>query len=142
MKRIAVTVAVCLPMLLAGASSSWATSGSGDDNGGSGGGGDDPRVEVSGSCTGGGKSKLKLDREDGARIETEYELEHIAAGQRWRLTIRHNGTLVTNVVRTSTVRGRIELRRELGNRTGADRIRVVAQRLPRGQRCTARATAP
>jgi hypothetical protein len=112
----------------------------GSDDGGGGGGNDDVIRAL--SCSGGSTGKLKLGREDGARVEAEFELEHVSAGRRWRIQLRHGSVLVTDVVRTSTATGRIELRRLLADRAGADRVSVVAQRLPSGQRCTATAVAP
>ncbi len=117
-------------------------SGSGSGNGSGSGSGNDEDVIRALACSGSGSGKLKLDREDGNRVETEFELQHVSANRRWRIQFRHNGTLVTNVVRTTTATGRIELRRLLVDRTGADRVSVVAQRLPSGQRCTASGLAP
>jgi hypothetical protein len=141
-------VCTCACALLFGVAGAALASGGSDDNGGGsgsgsggGGGGNDAVIRPL-SCNSGGRGKLKLGREDGARIETEFELQHITAGRRWRLILRHNGVLIFNVVRTSSSLGRLEFRRMLTDRAGDDRVTVIAQRVPEGQRCSASGIAP
>ena len=95
-------------------------------------------VLVRGNCTGASSSKIKLSPENG-RIEVEFEVDQNRVGQRWRVVLRQNGTVVRRVTRvTRGPSGSFEARFVRPNRAGADRFAATARRA--GERCTARAS--
>ncbi|WP_322921621.1 hypothetical protein [Nocardioides renjunii] len=95
-----------------------------DDNGG----GDDDRVIRTGSCTGGADWKLKVKTDDG-RLEVEGEVDSNVAGQRWRWTLRHNGSVSDRGVGTTTARsGSFEVERKIVDLAGTDAVAFRAVR--------------
>ena len=114
-----------------------------DDNGGqhavstkSGGHG---TTRVTGRCTDGSTSKLKVKPDDG-RLETEFEVDQNRSGVSWKVTIRRNGAVAVNThARTKAPSGSFSVERRLGNRAGSDRISARATS-PSGEVCTASAT--
>jgi hypothetical protein len=106
----------------------------GDDHGGEdGGGGDDDRVIRTGGCTGGADWKLKVKTDDG-RLEVEGEIDSNVAGQRWRWTLRHNGSVSDRGAATTTPRsGSFEVERKVVNLRGTDTL--VFRAVRDGQVC-------
>ena len=96
-------------------------------------GGDDDRVIRTGSCSAGAGLKLKVKTDDG-RLEVEGEVDSNVAGQQWRWTIRHNGSVSDRGTATTTARsGSFEVERKIVDLAGTD---VVAFRAVRdGQVC-------
>ncbi|NPD05960.1 hypothetical protein HN031_14835 [Nocardioides sp. zg-1308] len=95
-----------------------------DDNGG----GDDDRVIRTGSCAGGADWKLKVKTDDG-RLEVEGEVDSNVAGQRWRWTLRHNGSVSDRGVGTTTARsGSFEVERKIVDLAGTDAVAFRAVR--------------
>ena len=77
--------------------------------------------------------KLKVKTDDG-RLEAEGEIDSNAAGQRWRWTLRHNGSVSDRGVATTTARsGSFEVERKIVNLAGTDR--VVFRAVRAGQTC-------
>jgi stage V sporulation protein SpoVS len=98
----------------------------------------DGDVRVAGTCTGPSTSKLKLGREDGGRIEVEFEVDQNRVGRRWAVVLRHNGVVVRRLVRvTRAPSGSFEARALLADRAGADRIVATGTRA--GESCRAAA---
>jgi hypothetical protein len=96
----------------------------------------DGDVLVRGTCTGPSSAKLKLSPENG-RIEVEFEVDQNRVGQRWRVVLRQNCTVVRRLARvTRGPSGSFEARIVRRNRPGVDRFVATATR--RGERCTAR----
>ena len=94
----------------------------GDDHGGTRGGGDDDRVIRTGSCSAGAGWKLKVKADDG-RLEVEGEIDSNVAGQRWRWTIRHNGSVSDRGTATTTARsGSFEVERTIVDLAGTDAV--------------------
>lgn len=109
------------------------TSAYADDDGGGSGGGDDDRVIRTGSCSGGADWKLKVKTDDG-RLEVEGEIDSNVAGQRWRWTIRHNGSVSDRGTGTTTARsGSFQVERTIVNLAGTDAI--VFRAVRDGQVC-------
>ncbi len=54
----------------------------------------------SGNCSGSADWKLKL-KIDGARIETEFEVDQNKNGQRWRVVLRRDGSRFFRGIRTT-----------------------------------------
>ena len=92
-------------------------------------------VIKSGSCSGAATWKLKAKADDG-RIETEFQVDQNRVGQRWHVTLRQNGVLRADVVKTTQApSGSFELRRLLPNKPGGDFIVAKATALATGQTC-------
>ena len=105
---------------------------SGDDNGGTRS-GDDDRVITTGRCSSGAVWKLKVKTDDG-RLEVEGEVDSNVAGQQWRWTLRHNGSVSDRGTSTTTARsGSFEVERTIVDLAGTDR--VVFRAVRDGQTC-------
>ena len=97
------------------------------------GGGDDDRVIVTGACSDGADWKLKVKSDDG-RLEVEGEVDSDVAGQQWRWSIRHNGSVSDRGTATTTARsGSFEVERTIVDIAGTDRVVFRASR--DGQTC-------
>jgi hypothetical protein len=96
-------------------------------------------TRVTGRCTDGSTSKLKVKPDDG-RLETEFEVDQNRSGVRWKVTIRRNGAVAVNThARTKAPSGSFSVERRLGNGAGRDKISARATS-PSGEVCTASAT--
>lgn len=83
---------------------------------------DDDRVIRTGSCSGGADWKLKVKTDDG-RLEVEGEIDSNVAGQRWRWTLRHNGSVSDRGAATTTARsGSFEVERRVVDLAGTDTL--------------------
>ncbi len=93
-RRIGRSVVVGLALVGAvGAGTTAASARSGDD---------DDRVIRTGACTAGADWKLKVKTDDG-RLEVEGEIDSNIAGQQWRWTLRHNGSVTDRGIGTTAV---------------------------------------
>ena len=91
-------------------------------------GGDDDRVIRTGSCSAGAGWKLKVKTDDG-RLEVEGEIDSNVAGQQWRWTIGHNGSVSDRGTATTTARsGSFEVERRVVDLAGTDAITFRAVR--------------
>ncbi|HEY3528325.1 MAG TPA: hypothetical protein VGK78_04185 [Nocardioides sp.] len=82
------------------------------------GGGSD--VRTSGRCSGTAHWKLKAKADDG-RIEVEGEIDSNRAGQVWRWTLKHNGSLsASGTKKTSGLSGSFQVERRMANLAGTD----------------------
>ena len=94
---------------------------------------DDDRVIRTGSCSAGADWKLKVKSDDG-RLEVEGEIDSNVAGQRWRWTLRHNGSVSDRGVATTTPRsGSFEVERKVVDLAGTDTL--VFRAVRDGQVC-------
>ena len=118
-RAIAVGLALaCLTVGLVGAGARAASAGNDDDD----------RVIVTGRCSSGADWKLKVKTDDG-RLEVEGEIDSDVAGQRWRWTLRHNGSVSDRGVATTTARsGSFEVERKVVNLAGTDTLAFRAAR--------------
>ena len=92
------------------------------------GGDDDDRVIRTGSCSGSADWKLKVKTDDG-RLEVEGEIDSNIAGQQWRWTLRHNGSVSDRGTATTTARsGSFEVERKVVDLAGTDTIAFRAVR--------------
>ena len=122
----ALAAALTLSALSLGIVGAGATSASANDD-------DDDRVLVTGRCSAGAEWKLKVKTDDG-RLEVEGEVDSFVAGQRWRWTLRHNGSVSDRGVGTTTARsGSFEVERKIVDLAGTDR--VVFRAVRDGQTC-------
>ena len=93
-----------------------------------------------GSCSGQSDWKLKLSPENG-RIEVEFEVDQNVAGDRWRVTIRHDGDLALRDTRTTRgASGSFEARTVESNNAGSDAFRARARNLSTGEVCVGTAS--
>ena len=123
----AIAAALTLSALSIGLVGAGATSASAHDDDG------DDRVLVTGRCSAGAEWKLKVKTDDG-RLEVEGEVDSNVAGQRWRWTLRHNGSVSDRGVGTTTARsGSFEVERKIVDLAGTDR--VVFRAVRDGQTC-------
>jgi hypothetical protein len=123
----AIATALTLSALSIGLVGAGATSASAHDDD------DDDRVLVTGRCSAGATWKLKVKTDDG-RLEVEGEVDSNVAGQRWRWTLRHNGSVSDRGVGTTTARsGSFEVERKVVDLAGTDRLVFRAAR--DGQTC-------
>lgn len=113
----------------------------GDDDDGGGGDRNRQEVRVAGSCGSGATSKLKLKTDDGG-IEAEFEIDRNIAGQRWKVTLVRDGSVVARGnPKTNTRSGSFSFERQISNLSGADTITARGTG-PDGLTCTATATLP
>lgn len=126
------TRVIAAAVALACLTASPACASGGDDHGGSGG-GDDDRVELWGSCSGRASWTLEVKSDDG-RLEVEAEVDSNVSGQRWRWTLRHNGSVSDRGTRTTSgSSGSFDVERRMVDLAGADTITFRAMR--EGQVC-------
>jgi len=93
-----------------------------------------------GSCSGQSDWKLKVSPENG-RIEVEFEVDQNVAGDRWRVTIRHDGDLALRDTRTTRgASGSFEARTVESNNAGSDAFRARARNLSTGEVCVGTAS--
>jgi len=93
-----------------------------------------------GSCSGQSDWKLKLSPQDG-RIEVEFEVDQNVTGDRWRVTIRHDGDLAFRDTRTTHgASGSFEARTVEPNNAGSDAFRARARNLSTGEVCVGTAS--
>ena len=94
-------------------------------------------IRVSGKCTAGSTSKLKL-KSDDRGLEVEFEVDQNRNGVPWKVTLRRNGSrVVSTTARTHAPSGSFSLERVISGARGT--ITAVATRSS-GERCTATAT--
>ena len=102
--------------------------------------GNDRDVERTGSCSGRSDWKLKLSPEDG-RLEVEFEVDQNVVGDRWRVTIKHDGDRIFRGVReTRGPSGSFEVRTLANNTAGTDAFRAKARNLSTDETCVGRAS--
>jgi hypothetical protein len=119
------TLAVFAAVLVAFASTAAAKDGGGDRG-----------VVQRGQCAAASHSKLKAKRDD-SRLETEFEVDQNRAGQRWRVTITRNGSIVFRGIRTTQgPSGSFDVERLLAGGAGSH-IVATAKALSGGETCRA-----
>ncbi len=98
-------------------------------------GSDDDRVTREGSCSGRADWELKVKTDDG-RLEVEAEIDSSVGGQKWRWTLRHNGSVSDRGTATTTgSSGSFEVERKIVDLAGTDTVAFRAAR--KGQVCRA-----
>ncbi len=95
-----------------------------------------PGIVKTGTCSGSSHWKLKAKADDG-RIETEFEVDQNRVGKRWHVTLKRNGSVAFNGIRTTTApSGSFDVRRLLAGGAGT-RIAATARSLQTGEICRA-----
>ncbi len=86
-----------------------------------------------------GKARYDFDVDkDGGRFEVNFEVDSNVRGQKWRMTLHHDGKRVFRDVRTTDREGEVEYERNRPNTAGNDAFRARAVNLGNGEVCTAR----
>lgn len=130
--------AIPIAILAALAATAPADARHGDDGGGD---RDRREVRVSGSCGSGATSKLKLKNDDGG-IEVEFEVDRNNPGERWKVTVSRDGSVVARGnPRTNQRSGSFSFERRISDLSGADTVTARGTG-PDGLTCTATATLP
>lgn len=102
------------------------------------GGGGDREVIRRGNCSGGTDWKYKVKRDDG-RLEAEYEVDQNRSGDRWRVTLKHDGRRYFRGTRVTGGRsGSFDIERKVSNHRGVDRFRARARNLRTNEVCGGR----
>ena len=95
----------------------------------------DDDVERNGSCSGATDWKLKLGSENGG-IEVEFEVDQNVNGDKWRVTMKHDGDRFFSGKReTKGPSGSFEVRRVVNNAGGQDKITARARNLSTDEVC-------
>ena len=103
---------------------------------GGGGGGD---ARVSGHCSKGASSQLRLQKHHGT-IRVEFTVRRRHAGERWRVVLVHERRIAwRGTLRTRGSSGSFRLRRTIGDFDGPDQVTARASG-PRGVTCEAATT--
>ena len=86
-------------------------------------------VEKRGGCSQ-GKAHCEFDVEkDDGRFEVDFEVDSNVRGQKWRLTLHHDGKRVFRDVRTTNREGEVGFERNRPNTAGRDAFRAKAVNL-------------
>lgn len=96
-------------------------------------------LEQRDSCSRGGNAELSVDRE-GKGFELDVDIDTHRAGDRWQIAIRHDGKLVSRVVRTTDREGEVDRELYRPNTKGKDAFVLWARNLETGSVCDVRVT--
>lgn len=94
----------------------------------------DVERDTRGNCTRSSDWELELEKEHG-RIEVQVDLDTNRAGRLWRVSIYHNGSLTTNVLRRTARDGDLDVDRTRTDRRGIDTFRFRAVDQVNGEVC-------
>ena len=92
-----------------------------------------PAVKASGKCSASGVWKLKAVKDNG-KIEVEFEVDHVKAGQTWDVTLSDNGTTFFTGTKTPS-RDSFHVRKRTANQAGTDMIVANASNQVTGETC-------
>lgn len=92
-------------------------------------------AEKTGTCSAGAWWDLSMEREYGS-LEIDFDIERARAGERWTVTLTHNGTTKRAVRVVTDYQGDVDTQWILRDRPGTDRI-VVKATSTSGQTCQA-----
>lgn len=95
-------------------------------------------IERHGNC-GGGRYELSVDREGGG-FEVNVDLDNVAPGSKWKITLRQDGKRYYSERRTADREGDIDVERFRSNTNGSDKFSFRAKRVGGGASCTAAIT--
>jgi hypothetical protein len=97
----------------------------------------DPEAKKEGPCSGRSEWKLEARLEDNNTFRIRWEVNSSGAAKDWRLTLRHNGTVIASAVRTTNGEGDAQLNlRGVSNPPGEDTFSGFARRLDGGETCS------
>jgi hypothetical protein len=93
-------------------------------------------VERRGAC-GAGSYEFSVDREDGG-LEVSVDVDRVAPGSRWRVTMRHDGNRFYRNVLRADGEGDLDVERQRPDTSGRDTFRFRAKRVGHAIACSDR----
>jgi hypothetical protein len=96
-------------------------------------------VQAVGKCSGPSTSLLKAQTDNGG-IRVEFRVDSNAAGQRWGVMFRDNGTTVFKGAAVTDGGGTIDVRHVITDQAGPDKIQALAKNQATGETCIAQVT--
>jgi hypothetical protein len=90
------------------------------------------------SCAG-GHLELSVDNEAGG-WEVDAQVDNVAANQKWRIVLKHDGNRYFKGVRTTDYEGDVDVDRFRSDSSGSDRFSMKAVRLSDGTTCSGSVT--
>lgn len=93
--------------------------------------------ERQGSCRAGSEWYLYVGREDGGRLEVDFEVESDRRGEAWRVRLTNDGQAFFRGTRTTNRAGEFDVERYTRDGRGTDRIVARATSLSTGEVCRA-----
>jgi hypothetical protein len=97
----------------------------------------DRDIERTGTCSG-ARYELSVDRERGG-FEVDADLDRARPGSRWRVTLRHDGAVVTSKVHTADAEGDVDVDAWRRDTAGTDTFRITVKPVG-GTACRAKVT--
>jgi hypothetical protein len=127
-KLIGMVVLLVGVLMLAGSPASYAR-------------GDGGEVRKTGSCSKNSDWKIKLKKDDGGKIEVEFEVDQNRNGDTWKVVLKHNGVRFFKDTRvTKAPSGSFTVQKLINNASGDDVVRARARNTRTDELCTGRAT--
>lgn len=97
-------------------------------------------VERKGACSMGvARYDFSVEKEHG-RFDLDFDVESKAAGEKWRVTLRHDKKVVHRSTRTTDREGEFDVDRNRPNTKGKDKFVARAKNLATGEICKAKIT--
>lgn len=121
-RRVA-TIAAATGLIATGATVALATPASAD-------------IEKWGSCSQGARYDFDVDYDDGY-LESNFEVDSNVRGQKWRMSLHHDGNRVLRAVHTTDYEGEVDFERYRPNTSGSDAFKARAVNLRTGEVCSA-----
>ena len=87
------------------------------------------------SCSARSDWYLYVGKEDGRRLEVEFEVDSERRGQAWRVVLKNDGQVFFRGKRTTNASGEFEVKRFTRDGRGTDRIVARAKNLSTGEVC-------
>ena len=93
--------------------------------------------EREGFCRAGSEWNLYVGREDGRRLEVDFEVDSDRRGERWRVVLKNDGKVFHRSTRLTNQAGEFDIERFTRDGRGKDRIVARAKSLRTGEVCRA-----
>lgn len=96
-----------------------------------------PERERDGFCRAGSEWNLYVGREDGRRLEVDFEVDSERRGERWRVVLKNDGKVFHRSTRRTNQAGEFDIERYTRDGSGKDKIVARAKSLRTGEVCRA-----
>ncbi|GGD15816.1 hypothetical protein GCM10007231_13560 [Nocardioides daphniae] len=83
----------------------------------------------------GAEVEFDVEKEDG-RFEVEADIDDAKPGSKWRITLRHDGKVYYNKVRTADSDGDVEVDRNRRNTAGKDVFKITVKKVGSKKSCS------
>lgn len=90
-----------------------------------------------GRCSAGSEWELYVGREDGRRLEVDFEVDSDRRGEAWRVRLKNDGQVFFRGTRTTNRVGELDVERYTRDGRGSDKIVARAKSLSTGEVCRA-----